>query len=265
MSAMRPNSSGPSTYAANAVTQKIRHNGKKDVAATNRDSVFTAEEESLALDSQLAVFDPVRLLTRIASGKTSREYTDKQAIFSQGEPADAVFYVEGGKVKLTVVSKSGKEAVVAILQPGSFFGEGCMAGQPLRMATATAVQTTTVIRVAKQSMVTALHQNPVFAEGFLAYLLTRNVRMEADLVDHLFNSSEKRLARLLLLLANFGQESKPIPLIAKMSQETLAEMIGTTRSRVSFFLNRFRDMGFIDYNGGGMHVHSSLVSVVLHD
>ena len=165
-----------------------------------------------------------------------------------------MFYIQSGKVKLTAVSAQGKEAVVAILPEASFFGEGCLAGQPLRMATATAVQRSTIIRVEKQAMVALLHQEPEFAERFLAYLLTRNIRMEADLVDHLFNSSEKRLARLLLLMANFGQESKPIPLIAKISQETLADMIGTTRSRVSFFLNRFRDLGFIDYNGGGMHV-----------
>jgi CRP-like cAMP-binding protein len=176
-----------------------------------------------------------------------------------------VFYLQSGKVKLTVVSKRGKEAVVAILPEASFFGEGCLAGQPFRMATASTVERSTIIRVEKLVMVGLLHREPEFAERFLSYLLSRNIRMEADLVDHLFNSSEKRLARLLLLMANFGQESKPIPLIAKMSQETLAEMIGTTRSRVSFFLNRFRDLGFIEYNGGGMHVHSSLVSVVLHD
>lgn len=168
-------------------------------------------------------------------------------------------------MKLTVVSKSGKEAVVAILTLDSFFGEGCLAGQSLRMATASADQRSTIVRVDKKVMVDLLHRDSEFAERFLAYLLTRNIRMEADLVDHLFNSSEKRLARLLLLLANFGQESKPIPLIAKMSQETLAEMIGTTRSRVSFFLNRFRDLGFIDYSGSSMKVNSSLVSVVLHD
>ena len=176
-----------------------------------------------------------------------------------------MFYIQSGKVKLTAVSAQGKEAVVAMLPEGSFFGEGCLAGQPLRMAKATAVQRAAVIRVTKQAMVALLHHEPEFAERFLTYLLSRNIRMEADLVDHLFNSSEKRLARLLLLMANFGQESKPIPLIAKISQETLAEMIGTTRSRVSFFMNRFRDLGFLDYNGGGLHVHSSLVSVVLHD
>jgi CRP-like cAMP-binding protein len=213
----------------------------------------------------IATFDPRVLLTRLSVGKSSREYLTGESIFTQGDPADAAFYVQSGKVKLTVVSKSGKEAVVAILTKDSFFGEGCLAGQPLRMATASAAEKSTIIRVDKTVMVDLLHRDPEFAERFLAYLLTRNIRMEADLVDHLFNSSEKRLARLLLLMANFGQESKPIPLIAKMSQETLAEMIGTTRSRVSFFLNRFRDLGFIDYSGGGMQVNSSLVSVVLHD
>jgi CRP-like cAMP-binding protein len=168
-------------------------------------------------------------------------------------------------VKLTVVSKRGKEAVVAILPDGCFFGEGCLAGQPIRMSTAGTVQKSTIVRVGKTVMLKLIHQEPEFAEQFLAYLLSRNIRMEADLVDHLFSSSEKRLARLLLLMGNFGQESKSVPLIAKMSQETLAEMVGTTRSRVSYFLNRLRDLGFIAYDGDGMHVHSSLVSVVLHD
>jgi len=212
-----------------------------------------------------ASFDPRLLLTKLSVGKSSREYLADETVFSQGDPADDVFYVQSGRVKLTVVSKRGKEAVVAILPQDSFFGEGCLAGQPLRMATASAEQKSTAMRVEKQAMVDLLHDDSEFAERFLAYMLSRNIRMEADLVDHLFNSSEKRLARLLLLMANFGQESKPMPLIAKMSQETLAEMIGTTRSRVSFFLNRFRELGFIDYNGDGMHVHSSLISVVLHD
>lgn len=213
-----------------------------------------------------AAFDPRLLLTKLATGKTTRrEYQAEELVFSQGDTADAVFYIQSGKVKLTVVSKRGKEAVIAILPETSFFGEGCLAGQPFRMSTANTVQRSTIIRVEKPVMLDLLHREPEFAERFLGYLLSRNIRMEADLVDHLFNSSEKRLARLLLLLANFGQESKPIPVVAKISQETLAEMIGTTRSRVSFFMNRFRDLGFIDYNGGGMHVHSSLVSVVLHD
>jgi CRP-like cAMP-binding protein len=210
-------------------------------------------------------FDPRHFLAKLATGKTSQEYQSGEFVFSQGDTADAVFYLQSGKVKLTVVSKRGKEAVIAILPEGSFFGEGCLAGQPIRMSTATAVQRAAITRVTKEAMVRLLNQQPDFAERFLAYVLSRNIRMEADLVDHLFNSSEKRLARLLLLMANFGQESKPVPVIAKMSQETLAEMIGTTRSRVSFFMNRFRDLGFIDYNGGGLHVHSSLVSVVLHD
>ena len=185
-------------------------------------------------------FDPHLFLTRLTTGKTSRDYQDKQAIFSQGDAADAVFYVQSGKVKLTVVSKRGKEAVVAILTEGSFFGEGCLAGQPLRMATATAIQQTSSIRVTREAMIALLHQEPEFGERFLAYLLSRNIRMEADLVDHLFNSSEKRLARLLLLLANYGQESKPLPVVAKISQETLAEMIGTTRSRGSHYISKFR-------------------------
>jgi CRP/FNR family transcriptional regulator, cyclic AMP receptor protein len=210
-------------------------------------------------------FDPRLFLKKLGNGKSHCEFQAGEAVFSQGDKADAVFYIQNGKVKLTVVSKRGKEAVVAILPEGSFFGEGCLAGQPVRMSTASAVQRCVIMHVEKSVMLRLLHQEPEFAERFVGYLLSRNIRMEADLVDHLFNSSEKRLARLLLLLANFGQESKPIPVVAKMSQETLAEMIGTTRSRVSFFMNRFRKLGFIDYNGGGMHVHSSLVSVVLHD
>jgi CRP/FNR family cyclic AMP-dependent transcriptional regulator len=225
--------------------------------------MFTREPESNP-GEESAAFDPLHFLMKIDAGKSIREYQEKEAVFSQGDAADAVFYVRSGRVHLTVVSMQGKEAVVAILQEGSFFGEGCLAGQPLRMSTASTVQRSTIMRVEKPVMLHLLHQNPEFAERFLAYILSRNIRMEADLVDHLFNSSEKRLARLLLLLANFGQESKPIPVIAKISQETLAEMVGTTRSRVSFFLNRFRKLGFIDYNGE-MHVHSSLVSVVLHD
>jgi CRP-like cAMP-binding protein len=227
--------------------------------------VMVSPAEIGTLPERTAAFDPRLLLTTFGVGKSKQEYQEDEAVFSQGDAADAVFYLQSGKVKLTAVSAQGKEAVVAILPEGSFFGESCLAGRPLRMSTATAVERSTIIRVEKRVMVGLLHKEPEFAERFLAYLLSRNIRMEADLVDHLFNSSEKRLARLLLLMANFGQESKPIPMIAKMSQETLAEMIGTTRSRVSFFLNRFRDLGFIDYNGGGMHIHSSLVSVVLHD
>jgi CRP-like cAMP-binding protein len=215
--------------------------------------------------SQAIIFDPRHLLTRISTGKSRREYIVNEAVFTQGNHANAVFFIQSGKVKLTVVSAAGKEAVVAILSEGSFFGEGCLAGQSLRMATANSMQKSVIVRVEKQVMIGLLHSEPRFAEQFLTYVLSRNIRMEADLVDQLFNSSEKRLARLLLLMANFGQESKPLPVIAKISQETLAEMIGTTRSRVSFFLNRFRELGFIDYNSDGMSVNSSLVSVVLHD
>jgi CRP-like cAMP-binding protein len=208
-------------------------------------------------------FDPLILLTTIVAGKSLREYQTNDSIFSQGDSADAVFYIQTGKVKLTVVSTSGKEAVIACLPEKSFFGEGSLAGQPLRISTASALESSTVIRIEKTVMLGLLQREQGFSEQFLAHLLSRNIRMEADLVDHLFNSSEKRLARLLLLMANFGQDSKPAPVIAKMSQETLAEMIGTTRSRVSFFLNRFREMGFINYNGSGIQINSSLVGVVL--
>lgn len=229
------------------------------------ESTDSASSEALRPSDPSSQFQPDLFLRNFAGGDTKRGYLAGKPIFVQGDPADSVFYVRSGKVKLTVVSKRGKEAVVAILPDSSFFGEGCLAGQPLRMSTARAMQKCEIIRVDKLAMLDRLKGEPEFAARFLAYILSRNIRMEADLVDHLFNSSEKRLARLLLLLANFGHESKPLPIIAKMSQETLAEMIGTTRSRVSYFLNRFRDMGFIEYDGAGMHVHSSLVSVVLHD
>jgi CRP-like cAMP-binding protein len=229
-------------------------------------SVVTAHAVNLSpAASWEPSFDPHPLLAKLSVEKSSQEYKANESVFSQGDAADAVFFVQSGKVKLTVVSTQGKEAVVAILPEGSFFGEGCLTGQQFRMSTASAVERSTILRVSRPAMVALLHQDPQFAERFLAYLLSRNVRMEADLVDHLFNSSEKRLARLLLLMANFGQESKPMPLIARLSQETLAEMIGTTRSRVSYFMNRFRELGFIEYNSGSMQVHSSLASVVLHD
>jgi len=209
-------------------------------------------------------FDPKALLARVSEGRTVASYRRKQAIFSQGDPADAVFYVQKGRVKLTVVSKQGKEAVVALLGPEEFFGEGCLAGQPLRMSTATATEDTTLLRLRKKAMVRLLHTDPRFSELFTAHLLSRNIRFEEDLVDQLFNSSEKRLARVLLLLAHFGKEGKQEPVIPKISQETLAGMIGTTRSRVSHFMNKFRKLGFIDYNGG-MLVHSSLLNIVLYD
>ena len=209
-------------------------------------------------------FDPKTFLARVNDKAKMTDYHKNKAIFSQGEPADALFYIEKGKVKLTVVSKQGKEAVVGILGPGDFFGEGCLAGQPLRMATATGLFDCSIVRLGKHAAIKVIHDEPEFAEVFLAYVLSRNIRIEEDLVDHLFNSSEKRLARVLLLLANFGKEGKPEKVIPKISQEILAEMVGTTRPRVSFFMNRFRKLGFVDYNGG-MEVHSSLLSVVLHD
>jgi CRP-like cAMP-binding protein len=209
-------------------------------------------------------FDPKVLLAKANGARTIAEYRINERIFAQGDPANAIFYIKEGKVKLTVVSKQGKEAVVAILRDGDFFGEGCLAGQPLRMATATAITESAVMKLDKAIVVRLLHAEPSFSEMFVAHLLSRNIKIEEDLVDQLFNSSEKRLARVLLLLANFGKENKPEPVIPKISQETLAGIVGTTRSRVSFFMNRFRKLGFIDYNGG-LEVHSSLLNVVLHD
>jgi CRP/FNR family transcriptional regulator, cyclic AMP receptor protein len=214
--------------------------------------------------ARTASFNPQLFLTKVGPGKTSIISPKKHTIFSQGDAAEAVFYIQSGKVKLTVVSQQGKEAVVAILEQGAFFGESCLAGQGIRTATATAVEDSIIVRIDKDAMIRVLHAEPTFAELFMAYLLAHTIRIEEDLVDQLFNSSEKRLARVLLLLAHFGKEGKPETVIAKISQETLAEMIGTTRSRVSYFMNKFRKLGFIDYNGE-LHVHSSLLNVVLHD
>jgi CRP-like cAMP-binding protein len=209
-------------------------------------------------------FDAKILLAQIGDGRTIIDYTSGQVIFAQGDPADAIFYIQNGKVKLTVVSKPGREAVLAILGTGDFFGESCLAGQPFCMKSAIAIGDTTIMRVEKQAMIRLLRQEPTFSELFMTHLLSRNIRIEEDLMDQLFNSSEKRLARILLLLANFGKEGKPEPVIAKISQETLAEMIGTTRSRVSFFMNKFRKLGFLEYNGG-LKIHSSLLNVILLD
>ena len=209
-------------------------------------------------------FDPKSFLAKVGEGRSIGKYSKDQVLFSQGDLADAVFYIQKGKVKVTVVSQQGKEAVVAILGPDEFFGEGCLAGQPRRIANVAAMTDAVIMRLEKAAVVRVIHQEPAFSEMFIARLLARAIRVEADLVDQLFNSSEKRLARMLLLLANFGKEGNPEPMIAKISQETLAEMIGTTRSRVSFFMNRFRKLGFINYNGG-IEVHSSLLNVVLHD
>jgi CRP/FNR family cyclic AMP-dependent transcriptional regulator len=210
------------------------------------------------------LFDPKSFLAKVGEGRSIVSYSKEQVVFSQGDPADAVFYVQKGKVKISIVSEQGKEAVVAILGSDEFFGEACLAGQALRIAAATTLVDSTIVRLERPAIVRLLHQEPAFSEMFITHLLSRTIRVEADLVDQLFNSSEKRLARLLLLLANFGKDGKPEPIIAKISQEMLAEMIGTTRSRVSYFMNKFRKLGFIDYNGI-ITVHSSLLNVVLHD
>ena len=209
-------------------------------------------------------FDPQKFLANVGDGKTILHCLKNQIVFSQGEVADAVFYIQQGNIKLIVVSEHGKEAVVAILGPGHFFGEGCLNGHPLRIATARAVDGCVTTRIEKATMLATIHAQPDFSELFMSYLLTRNSRIEEDLIDQLFNSSEKRLARLLLLLANFGKEGRPEPIVGKFSQEMLAEMIGTTRSRVSNFMNKFRDLGFISYNGS-IEVHSSLLTVPLHE
>jgi CRP/FNR family transcriptional regulator, cyclic AMP receptor protein len=209
-------------------------------------------------------FDAHAFLATIGKGRKFVPFEKKQTIFSQGDTADAVFYLQTGKVKLAVVSETGKEATIGILDDGQFFGESCLVGQPLRMLTATAMTDCAVLQIDKKAMMEALHREHKFSDLFVAYLLARNIRYEEDLVDQLFNSSEKRLARVLLLLAHFGKEGKPENVVPKISQEMLAEMVGTTRSRVSFFMNRFRKLGFIHYNGG-LQVHSSLLNVVLHD
>jgi CRP/FNR family transcriptional regulator, cyclic AMP receptor protein len=209
-------------------------------------------------------FDPRRFLSGVGSGRSVAEFLPNDRIFAQGDPSNAVFYIQEGRVKLTVVSRQGKEAVVAILGTGDFFGEGCLAGQLTRMATAAAMSKCSIMRLEKAALIRVLREQPDFSEMFLMHVLSRSIRIEADLVDQLFNSSERRLARVLLLLANFGKAGEPQTVIPKISQETLAEIVGTTRSRVSFFMNRFRKMGFIHYNGG-LEVHSSLLNVILHD
>ena len=213
-------------------------------------------------------FDPKSFLAKVGEGRNIGTYPKDKVIFSQGEVADAVFYIQQGRVKVTVVSEQGKEAVVALLEADNFFGEGCLAGQSQRLSTVATMADCVIVRLEKAAIVRVIREEPAFSEMFIAHLLGRSIRVEADLVDQLFNSSERRLARLLLLLANFGKEGKPEPIIAKMSQETLADMIGTTRSRVSYFMNKFRKLGFIDYNGdydGGIAVHTSLLNAVLHE
>src|SRR6266487_61914 len=209
-------------------------------------------------------FDPKTFLSTIDGGRKIAAFPKKQPIFVQGNPSDAVFYIQKGRVKLTVVSTNGKEATIGILNEGDFFGEGCLTGQSLRLCAATAMTDCSVMRIDKNAMVEVLHRQHAFSDMFVAYLLTRNIRYEEDLVDQLFNSSEKRLARILLLLAHFGKEGLPESVVPRINQENLAQMVGTTRSRVSHFMNKFRKLGFIDYNGR-LEVHSSLLNVVLHD
>ena len=212
------------------------------------------------------LFDPHAFLATMGEGRKPVLFPKKQTIFAQGDPSDAVFYIQDGRVRLTVLSSSGKEATIGILGEGEFFGEGCLAGQALHVGAATALTDCTILRIEKKAMMKALHTEQAFSDVFVAHLLQRNIRFQADLVDQLFNSSEKRLARVLLLLSHFGKEGIPQTVLPKISQETLAEMIGTTRSRVSFFMNRFRKLGFVDYDAGDeLQVHSSLLSVVLHD
>ena len=211
-------------------------------------------------------FDPKTFLSVIDGGRQLVAFAKKQTIFLQGESSDSVFYIQRGKVQLTVTSKSGKEAVIGLLKEGDFLGENCLAGEPLRRCSATALTDCSLMQIEKNIMIKALHEEPAFSESFMAFLLARNIQYESNLVDQLFNSSEKRLARILLMLAQFGKEGAPETVVPKINQETLAEMVGTTRSRVNFFMNKFRKMGFIDYDRGGkMQVHSSLLNVLLHD
>jgi len=237
---------------------------RKVVRQTTIAPNLRAERNALGSRKKMRVFDPIAFLATIGEGRKFMLFPTKHTIFGQGDTADAVFYIQTGKVKLTVLSKTGKEATIGILGDGQFFGEGSLAGQPLRMGSAIAMADCAVLRIDKKAMMETLHREHEFSDLFTAYLLARNIRYEEDLVDQLFNSSEKRLARILLLLAHFGKEGKPETVVPKISQETLAEMIGTTRSRVSFFMNRFRKLGFIHYNGG-LQVHSSLLNIVLHD
>src|SRR6201747_907894 len=218
----------------------------------------------MAAKSDQGAFDPKEFLAKVGEGKTIVAYTKDEVVFAQGDVADAIYYIQKGRLKVVVISEQGKEAVVGMLEPGQFFGEGCMNGHSVRIATTTAVEECVVTAITKTAMLATLHDQPKFSELFMAYLLTRNSRIEEDLIDQLFNSSEKRLARLLLLLAHFGKEGRPQPILLDMSQETLAEMIGTTRSRVSFFMNKFRKLGLISYNGK-IEVHNSLLNAVLRE
>jgi CRP-like cAMP-binding protein len=225
---------------------------------------FVSGTEDFMSKAAKTLFDPKLFLARVGEGKAVLKFAKNKVVYSQGDVADTVFYVQKGRIKVLVVSEQGKEAVVGIMEPGQFFGEGCLNGHPLRISTTIAMEDCLITSITKGAMLTAIKREPKFSELFMTYLLSRNSRIEEDLIDQLFNSSEKRLARLLLLLANFGKEGTPQPIAANVSQETLAEMIGTTRSRVSFFMNKFRKLGFINYNGK-IEVHSSLLNAVLYD
>lgn len=214
--------------------------------------------------ASLPSFDGRTFLMSVGSGRSTTTFKPKETVYQQGDPADAVFYIEAGKIQLTVVSEHGKEGVIAMLEPGEFFGEGCIAGQPLRMATASTMAKSTIVRIDKAAMIRVLHEQPQMSDMFMAFLLSRNIQIEADLVDQLFNSSERRLARLLLLLANFGKEGTMETILPTINQDILAARVGTTRSRISFFMNKFRKLGFIEYNGG-LKVHSSLLNVIVHE
>jgi CRP/FNR family cyclic AMP-dependent transcriptional regulator len=237
---------------------------RKFVRQTTIDSDLRAEQNAIGARKKRRDFDPIAFLATIGEGRKFVFFPSKETLFAQGDAADAVFYIQTGKVRLTVVSKTGREATIGILGDGEFCGESALVGQSLRMCSATAMTDCAVLRIDRKAMMEALHQQHALSDLFVVHLLARNIRYEEDLVDQLFNSSEKRLARILLLLAHFGKEGKPETVVPKISQEILAEMIGTTRSRVSFFMNRFRKLGFIHYNGG-LQVHSSLLHVVLHD
>jgi len=224
----------------------------------------TREPQKAGAATTVPRFDAQAFLTSVGAGRSTANYQAKENVFRQGDPADAVFYIQRGKINLTVVSEHGKEGVVAMLGAGDFFGEGCLAGQPLHMASAVAMADSTISRIEMGTMIRVLHEEPQLSERFMAFLLSRNIQFEAELVDQLFNSSERRLARILLLLANFGKEGRMETVIPKISQEVLAARVGTTRSRINFFMNKFRKLGFIEYNGG-LKVHTALLNIVVHD
>ena len=228
-------------------------------------SYLILEEASVQEAAKAPRFDGRTFLMSVGSGRSSTALKPKEVVFQQGDAADAVYYIEAGKIQITVVSEQGKEGVIAMLAPGEFFGEGCIAGQPLRMASATTTAKSTIVRIEKAAMIRVLHEQPTMSEMFMAFLLLRNIQIEADLVDQLFNSSERRLARLLLLLANFGKEGKMEKILPTINQDILAARVGTTRSRINFFMNKFRKLGFIAYDDTGLKVHTSLLNVIVHD